>query len=511
MYKTNSLLIFVILLIGIIGASLLWFTRSQGAPRRSHTAVFTATAASNLYVDNIDDLRGLGYPDSRKIVRDTQGNLYIAYRKIFPASKGTFRIFIAKSTNNGQSWFVVNHNEPIETVDAYTQRVPSLAIDHNNTLHVVWYGLDSSTPGLNERQIKYTHSIDGGATWTNWRNIAPVAGYQGSELWQEHPAIDVDGNNVIYVVWQGSDTLETQIKLTKSVDGGQTWTALQTISGAKGEGFSRPVLVASNNGKILYLVAYRHSPSPAQIVWNRSLDGGTTWTTWKPIASDSQDQRHLSAAIDSLNHLHVVWRQLPDDTAQTTKIQVHYALFDGAHWTVPEIPATQPDQNQFFPSITIDDSNNPWIVWTATPDSSNYPTEDPTTGFIYYSTKRNGVWRAPTKLTANTGTYASLIRQVSAKTPTIDVVWLENQNESEGLICYYSLERALNTVPPQRNGMCEIADPNRASSRSIPIESDTPTKIPKPSKTPAPTKTQKPPRAPTSTKTPKPTRTPVDG
>ncbi|MCX6050482.1 MAG: sialidase family protein [Chloroflexi bacterium] len=463
-----------------------------------------AATKTDFYVDMIDDSKGLGYPDSRKIVRDSQGNLYIAYRKTFPASKGTFRIFMAKSADNGQSWQVLNHDQPIETVGNYTQRVPSLAIDHNDTLHVVWYGLDESTIGENEREIKYTNSMDGGITWTTWRNIAPVPGYQDSQLWQEHPVIYVDVNNVIYVVWQGEDTAETQIKLTKSTDGGKNWSKWQTINGSATEGFSRHVLVTSNDGAILYLLAYRHSPDQAQIVWSSSRDGGKTWTAWTPIAPDRQDQRHLSAAIDSQNRLYVVWRQLPDDSSKTTKVQVHYAHFDGNRWTAPEIPALQPDQNQFFPSITLDTKNNPWIVWTATSANSDYPTEDPTTGFIYYTTQSNGRWQAPTKLTANTGTYASLIRQVSSVNTEIDVVWLENQSKSEGLICYYSLDRALNTSLAGRRGDCEIASATPSTPASgTPTNTPNPTKTARPTKPPPPTKTPKPTKTPAPTKTPK--------
>src|SRR3569832_249672 len=71
-------------------------------------------------VDHTEDGLALGYPDSRKIARDSQGNLYIAYRKKYRQVSSTlYHIFVAKSTNAGSTWTVLNSNRPIETVGDY--------------------------------------------------------------------------------------------------------------------------------------------------------------------------------------------------------------------------------------------------------------------------------------------------------------------------------------------------------------------------------------------------------
>ena len=136
-------------------------------------------------VAHTEDALALGYPDSRKTVRDSQGNLYVAFRKKHAQVSRTFyHIFVAKSTNGGSSWTVLNSNRPIERVGDYQQRVPSIAIGSNDVLHVVWYGNDSANTGTNQRQIKYVRSTDHGVTWSSWKNIALFAGYNGEDLWQ---------------------------------------------------------------------------------------------------------------------------------------------------------------------------------------------------------------------------------------------------------------------------------------------------------------------------------------
>ena len=120
----------------------------------------------------------------------------MAYRKKYKLHYETaYHIFVAKSTDNGLTWHVLNAAQPIETVGDFNQSVPAIAIDGADGLHVVWYGPDEATANDDENQLKYVHSLDGGLTWSAWRNIAPVTGYQGQALWQEHPTIYVDNDN----------------------------------------------------------------------------------------------------------------------------------------------------------------------------------------------------------------------------------------------------------------------------------------------------------------------------
>src|SRR5215212_3190214 len=71
--------------------------------------------AATTSVDHTEDGLALGYPDSRKMIRDSRGNLYVAYRKKFKQVSSTFyHIFVAKSTNAGATWTVLNNNRPIE-------------------------------------------------------------------------------------------------------------------------------------------------------------------------------------------------------------------------------------------------------------------------------------------------------------------------------------------------------------------------------------------------------------
>lgn len=396
-------------------------------------------------VDLVQDVKVLGYSDSRKLVRDSQGHVFVAYRKQYnDAGKIRSRIFVARSSDDGQTWEVLNGNRPVEDVGNYQQRVPSIAIDAANVIHVVWYGNDAGNTGENQRQIKYVRSADGGATWSPWRNIGEVPGYGGQKLWQEHPTLFTSGTNV-YVVWESTDAIYKghQIKYTLSTDSGQTWAPWSSISPSATLALSRPSLVAvpEGAGVRLYVVGYGISKGGGeeagrqQIYWTTSADNGATWAGWSPVALSPFDQRHASLAADSQGHLHVAWREM----SGWGPTQINYATYDGSAWSAATIIG--PSGNyQFFPSISVTAGDQIWVAWTETPDKSSYPKDDPQHGQVVYVNKpAGGAWSAPQSLTpaSPNSIYGSLERSGSAG--ALDAVWLDVAQPGQFVIKYARL------------------------------------------------------------------------
>lgn len=396
----------------------------------------TITTTVGYAVDMTEDYKALGYTDNRKIVRDDDGVLYIAYRKKW---RGQYRIFIAKSTDQGKTWKVLNDNKPIEAVGDYTQRVPSFAIGPNrrnddNFLHLVWYGNDREHQG-NARQIKYLRLTTAGTRSTDnccALNVN-VAGYNGQRLWQEHPAIYVNGSNV-YIVWEGRDATaaKAKIKFVRSTDFGRTWSEPLDIAPSQRISFSRPTLVVAYRGeeRQLYSVAYGESQKIAQIYWSRSLDNGEHWTEWQAVTPSPHDQRHVSMVRDASDKLHIVWRETT--TTQTTVLR--YRIFDPAlansdgNWaTTAKTIATRNGACLFFPSVALDENEQVWVVWTESRDCLTIPSDDPTSGQIIYRVKsKTGQWSAPTPLTAaGEHLYASFRSTHTPSGKRMDLVWLD--------------------------------------------------------------------------------------
>lgn len=424
-------------------------------PSTASPLVLTASNVISSVVDITEDYKALGYTDNRKIVRDDKANLYVAYRKKW---HGVYRIFIAKSTDQGKRWTILNGKKPVETVGAYTQRVPSLAIGRNtkddaNFLHLVWYGNDSVHVG-NERQIKYLRLTTAGKLSSDQCCAAQfnIAGYADETLWQEHPVIYTNGSNV-YIVWEGRDatTPKAKIKFVRSTDFGRTWTAPIDIAPSAAINFSRPTLAVTYHEKArqLYVVAYGEDKGISQIYWNRSLDNGGEWASWQAVDAIPTDQRHVSVARDDANHLHIVWRE---ETAATASTVLRYRVFnpalaDGAgDWqAATETIAAQPGRCLFFPSIAVDENSRVWVAWTESSDCHTVPGDDPTTGQVVYRVKSAaGAWGNPTRIGAGDAQlYASLRSGHAPSRMAMDMVWLDvsrcagqgsdlNQQDKEG-------------------------------------------------------------------------------
>ena len=416
----------------------------------SSTPLESATGAAPTLVDQTQQIKSMGYTDSRKVVRDRAGKLYVAYRKKFKLHHETaYHIFVATSPDNGHTWRVLNSNRPIADVGDLNQRVPSIAIDRQDRLHVVWYGPDATGSQREENQIKYVYSADGGATWSPWRNIAPVAGYGGQERWQEHPTIFISDEQTLYIVWEGRDeeyNRAAQIKLIQSHDGGQSWTSWLNLAPTK-YSRSRPSLVAK--GDRLYALAYGSRGGLQQILYTISTDGGERWSAWLPVAASSQDQRHVSAAIDQRGLVHIVWRQPPFRAAQEDgrNSQIYYASFDGATWRTPVRVGAHGGAAQTYPSIAIDTEEMVWITWLETTEPYEFPNDAPTSGAVYYVAKNEQGWSQPSLFGAGgNNLYPSLRRDLTTHGAQVDVVWLDAQPEGN-LIRFAQLARPTHFAP----------------------------------------------------------------
>lgn len=395
--------------------------------------VFVANNQAQTNFGTSEDNKSLGYTDARKIVRDSSGNLYAAFRKKY---NGYYQIYVSKSTDGGANW--TTPSAPISVVSGnFNQRVPAIAIDSQNTLHVVWYGQDAGFSGTNERQIKYSRSFDGGNNWSAWRNIVPVAGYNGSDLWQEHPVIYIDAANALYVVWEGGDSSHSspQTKFTRSTDGGNFWTAWKNVA-ALSTNQSRPTVVVDSTGKI-FVIAYGYWSATGRqnILWATSTNGGSSFSNWSVVAANNADQRHPSAAIDSGNKIHLAWRE-----ESAGKTVIRYSKFTSPAWSAAATVSQTSGFYQFFPSIA-NASGSQYIVWTETSDASGYPSENPATGKIVLAKRLQGssAWTKTNVTSAANNVWGSLRWSPhSLNGGTIDLVY-QSGASSPYILKYQSL------------------------------------------------------------------------
>ena len=165
-------------------------------------------------------------------------------------------------------------------------------------LLVAW--LDRKT-GTQEKTVSYMVSTD------NQKNWATIQKHDNKDfIWTGNPAVAKDDVGNLYIVDMSANYEEGKIpnkgifEITVSKDNGKTWAEWKTIIKNTGvnKGFpDKPTLIAKGNGE-LYISYISFDidtvdlqKSHGKVVFQKSKDGGETWTTpieiklervWKP-------------------------------------------------------------------------------------------------------------------------------------------------------------------------------------------------------------------------------------
>lgn len=413
-------------------------------------------------VTTTTDTKGVGYPDARKIVADSRGTLSLAYRT--QMSGDAAHVFVVRNSNG--SW-----GTPMraENINGLIQRVPAIGLGSDDSLQVSWYGIDPvyKTPS-DYRQIKHVSATRDG-NWSGdtsaYYNIAPIKDtsncLSSSKWWQEHPAVQVGKgkvngtvkNDVMFIAWESRDSASCskgQVRFySKPLDGSAPGFTVK-IPSVGSSNFSRPTVVPSADGTTLHALAYGSGNGTRQITWTTSTDGGRTWSAWKFVNGDGHDQRHVSAAVDSRNNLHVAYREQSGSYAH-----ILYSVWNGSSWTTRNLTANQGNAFRTFPSISVFRTDSSagapekvGVVWV---QAATAPSEEvETRGNVMLSVRDGasgsataGSWSAPLQLNARAGsgvsagqaTYPSLRWAPYGAQAYLDVVWADGASGTNPLKC----------------------------------------------------------------------------
>jgi len=229
-----------------------------------------------------------GSSSSPAIAIDSINLIHVVWHD-YDSKSGNYEIFYKRSADRGATWSTAK--TLTWTSASY---VPTLAIDSDNTIHVVW---KSEPPGNNE--IYYTRSIDGGATWSTTKRLTWTSGNSYA------PAIAISSSNTIYVVWYDDTPGNPEIYHKRSTDGGATWSTAKRLTWTSGVSSSPAIVVNSFN--VIYVAWDDDTPGNAEIYHIGSLGGGTLWTAPTRLTWNSGGSSGPAMAIDSGNTIHIVW------------------------------------------------------------------------------------------------------------------------------------------------------------------------------------------------------------
>ncbi len=301
--------------------------------------------------------------------------------------------------------------EPSQLVvsNPYDQRKPAIAIDGDDTIYVVWQGKDST--GFWD--IFVSTSING-ADWTN--TVKVNSNDPDNESNQISPAIAVDGDDKVYIAWEDHSKGDTD----KDIMAASSTDAINWNPEPLG-----PLATAEKNQSEPF-VSIDMSDNTVYIFWTDARDIDTdiyaakytsSWSIGPLVETNSNQWSPVGAT--SLGDIHLLW---VDD------FNGYDDIFYGKDGSSLPIEGSsivdEPDTFQSFPSMSIAASDTK--VFACWQDSRNVSGNEDTD--IYYTVKGDSDFGTNILVNDDIGTYIQ-------KTPVIItdiygnpfIVWVDNR------------------------------------------------------------------------------------
>ena len=297
------------------------------------------------------------FPD---IAEDSNNQIHLVWVDDTP---GNYEIYYKKYLAVGNRWVTrrLTYN-PGYSVD------PVVALDSNHSIHILY---EDNTPGNFE--IFYKMSTNGGATWATER----LTFSSGESI---SPAIAVDSNDYIHMIWCDNTSGDSEIYYVKSKGGESTWKP-KRLTWTSDESIHPAIAIDANDH--IHVVWSDLISEDLEIFYKKSTDGGSGWKT-KRLTFNSGHSAHPAIAIDSSNHIHVVWE---DRSQGNYEIYFRSSTDGGSSWALKRLTYNPGFSNH--PDIVVDNNDHIHVVWCDdTPGNFEIHYKQSVDGGLLWKTKR---------------------------------------------------------------------------------------------------------------------------
>ncbi|HEX6596645.1 MAG TPA: hypothetical protein VF045_06895, partial [Acidimicrobiales bacterium] len=225
--------------------------------------------------------------------------------------------------------------------------------------------------------LQLWRSDDGGMTFG--APVTPTPGFEGTTAFQDTLSVEVDnfgggpaaGQATVYLAWKrfGGPPEGGAMELTRSTDGGNTWTPYQGLNlPAAWETQGPEVVVAPDHSVLVFWWARPISNGPGELQVVRSTDRGLTFGPATKVAQlrsygpngnvglpfGFRTNGFPRAAVNPVNgHLYVAYNDDPVGTDGSGVFLV-VSTDSGATWSVPQKVESDPGtSDQWHPALTV--------------------------------------------------------------------------------------------------------------------------------------------------------------
>jgi hypothetical protein len=194
---------------------------------------------SSLYVARSDDF---GAHFTPVLVEDLQrgtDKIALAARSghVYLVFHTQQKIFASISDDRGDTWRTV---QPVNNTNSTLGvSLPSgAAIDSAGRAYFAWNGVNRPGQAKGTKNLYLTKTVDGGASWTTLlvdvSKVAPSCDCPGWDYWGSQMALGVDAADRVYVLWHANQVASAPERMyfARSADGGAHWSARFDVSAA---------------------------------------------------------------------------------------------------------------------------------------------------------------------------------------------------------------------------------------------------------------------------------------
>ena len=312
----------------------------------------TATLATITSGFSADDLNPTNMKNNgRKIARDSSGNgnLYVVYSK-------NDQIFLAKSEDGGENWAEI----PVTPDEELEQINPSIAVDSQDNLHIVWQGKVGTSTLYQIRYRKYD-----GSFWTD-----VIENLTADENWsQQIPVNAVDSQNNIHVVWVNQrqtpdrdNRLVSAPQLLYRIFTNQ-WEPIEEVAEIYKGGFSSFALAIDGQDS-LHLISresrFWDTGREAKIQYRKRTS--QEWEETTQLSSDHLQDDFPSLVIDNQNNLHIVWFRLYFNQSLS---EIKYLKLTTSSSNIETLDSNESSPQLVIasPSIALDSQGHLYVIW----------------------------------------------------------------------------------------------------------------------------------------------------
>lgn len=280
--------------------------------------------------------------------------LYVAWQD---SRRGNWDIYVSTSSDG------INWSTETRVTDSNDNQInPAIVVDGSNNAYIVW--MDDRN---GNQDIYIATSSDGFVTKT----VSQITLDNSNQV---EPAIAVDPDNTVYVVW--TDTRNSKNDIYGAASNNDPWTNIPVVTTEQSQ--SSPAIATEAVGSILHLVWVDDTPGDDDIFYAKTSGGlPSSPLTGSSIIDDTSSTDQLRPAIavsgSTGNNLQVFVCWVDERNADEDLYFAELGPGSGTNVFVDD-DGTNTDQTE--PAINIDGDGHPYLVWT---DSRNTNTD------IYYA------------------------------------------------------------------------------------------------------------------------------